>query len=164
MQMERNGVRVRNAAPNDVPLIVEFIHALAAYEKLSGQCVITETMLREHLFGTRPYCEVLIGEDARGPAGFALFYYNYSTFLGKPGIYLEDLFVLPERRGTGIGKALFSEVAAQAAARGCGRMEWSVLDWNEPSIGFYKSMGASMMTEWTTCRLTGDALRAFSAK
>jgi GNAT superfamily N-acetyltransferase len=154
---------VRNARPDDVPQIAQFIRDLAAYEKLSDQCFVKEEQLREHIFGARPYCEVLIGEDESGPAGFALFFHNYSTFLAKPGIYLEDIFVLPERRGGGLGKALFTAVARVAVQRNCGRMEWAVLDWNEPAIGFYKKLGATLMDDWTTCRLTGDALRAIGA-
>ena len=155
---------VREATPSDIPLIAKFVRDLAAYEKLSDQCFVSEERLREHLFGARPYCEVLIGEDQHGPAGFALFFYNYSTFLAKPGLYLEDIFVLPERRGSGVGKALFTAVARLAVRRGCGRMEWAVLDWNEPAIGFYKKLGANLMTDWTTCRLTGDALLAIGGE
>lgn len=154
-----NNICVRKALPGDLGLIVKLIRDLAEYEKLSAECFVSEEKLREHLFGPRPYCEVLIGEDERGPAGFALFFHNFSTFLAKPGIYLEDIFVLPERRGSGLGKALFKAVAKLAVERGCGRMDWAVLDWNEPAIGFYKKLGAKMMTDWTTCRLTGDALR-----
>jgi GNAT superfamily N-acetyltransferase len=139
-------------------LILSFIRGLAEYERLLDECVATEDLLREHLFGAHPYCEVVIAEDAEGPAGFALFFHNYSTFLAKPGIYLEDLFVLPERRGRGLGKALLAHLANLAVERGCGRLEWSVLDWNEPSIGFYRSLGARLLDEWTICRVSGVAL------
>jgi GNAT superfamily N-acetyltransferase len=149
---------IRPATPTDLSLILCFIRGLAEYERLLDECVATEDLLREHLFGARPYCEVVIAEDAEGPAGFALFFHNYSTFLAKPGIYLEDLFVRPERRGQGMGKALLVHLAKLAVERGCGRLEWSVLDWNEPSIGFYRSLGARLMDEWTICRVSGEAL------
>jgi GNAT superfamily N-acetyltransferase len=155
-------ISVRPAAPADVPLILRFICGLAEYERLLHACVATEAALHEHLFGARPFAEVVIAEDADGPAGFALFFHNYSTFLAKPGIYLEDLFVLPERRGAGFGKALLVRLAQIAVARGCGRVEWSVLDWNEPSIGFYRGLGARLLDEWTTCRLDGAALAALA--
>src|SRR5215212_1419037 len=150
---------IRPATPADLSLILSFIRGLAEYERLLDECVATENRLREHLFGARPYCEVVIAEDAEGPAGFALFFHNYSTFLAKPGIYLEDLFVRPERRGRGFGKALLAHLARVAVERGCGRLEWSVLDWNEPSIGFYRSLGARLMDQWTMCRLSGEALK-----
>ena len=156
--MSASTIVVRPARPSDLSLILSFIRGLAEYERLLDECVATEDLLREHLFGARPYCEVVIAEDAEGPAGFALFFHNYSTFLAKPGIYLEDLFVLPERRGRGLGKALLAHLAKLAVERGCGRLEWSVLDWNEPSIGFYRSLGARLMDEWTICRVSGDAL------
>lgn len=156
--MSHSDVTIRSATPDDVALVLRFIRGLAEYERLLDQVEATEEALREHLFGPRPYGEVIIAEDAGEPAGFALFFFNYSTFLAKPGIYLEDLFVLPERRGQGIGKALLVRLAQIAVERGCGRVQWQVLDWNEPSIGFYKSLGAGLMDEWTTCRLTGDAL------
>ena len=146
------------ATEADVPLILSFIRGLAGYEKLRHECVATEADLRETLFGPRPYAEVLIARDAGEPAGFALFFHNYSTFLAKPGIYLEDLLVVPEHRGRGIGKALLVELARLARGRGCGRLEWWVLDWNEPSIAFYKSLGAVPMDEWTVFRLTEDAI------
>src|SRR5262249_42837033 len=149
---------IRPATPADVPTIAELIRALAEYEKLAHQVVLDEAKLREHLFGPRPYAEVIIAEDAGQVVGFALFFYNYSTFLGQPGIYLEDLFVRPERRGQGHGKALLVELAGIAVERGCGRLEWSVLDWNEPSIAFYKALGAKAMDEWTVYRVTGAEL------
>ena len=151
---------IRPATPDDVPAIARLIRALAVYEKLSHEVVLDEVNLREHLFGPRPYCEAVIAEDAGLPVGFALYFFNYSTFLAKPGLYLEDLFVLPEYRDRGLGKALFLEVARRAVERDCGRFEWAVLDWNEPAIGFYKKMGAVAMDDWTVYRLTGPALEA----
>lgn len=161
--MAKGEIRVRAAEPRDVPLIIDFIRGLAAYERLLDACVASEAALREHLFGPRRYCEVLIAEDAAGPAGFALFFHNYSTFLTRPGIYLEDLFVLPERRGQGFGKALLRRLAQIAVERGCGRLEWAVLDWNAPAIGFYRRLGARLLDEWTICRLDGEALRRLAA-
>ena len=152
------GIVVRPAVPADVPLIFSLIRGLAEYERLLDEFVGTEAALQEHLFGARPFAEVLIAEDDRGPGGLALYFHNYSTFLMKPGIYLEDIFVLPERRGSGLGKALLSRLAEIAVERGCGRLEWAVLDWNEPAIGFYKRLGARLMDEWTICRLTGEPL------
>lgn len=151
-------LQIRIAERADVPAIARFIGALAEYEKLAHAYVATEADLAETLFGARPYAEVLIADWAGEPAGFALYFHNYSTFLGRPGLYLEDLFVLPELRGKGIGKALLARLAAIAVERGCGRLEWSVLDWNAPSIEFYRRCGAVSMDEWTTFRLTGDAL------
>jgi GNAT superfamily N-acetyltransferase len=151
-------IAIRPAAASDLPLIAELIRALAAYEKLSGEVRFDEAVLGEKLFGTRPYAEVLIGEVDGVAQGFALFFHNFSTFEGKPGIYLEDLFVLPEARGLGLGKALIAELARIAVARGCARLEWWVLDWNEPSIAFYKSLGAKPMDEWTVMRVDGAAL------
>jgi GNAT superfamily N-acetyltransferase len=151
--------RVVPASVADVPVILEMIRGLADYEKLSHLVTATEEMLRETLFGDRPAAEVLLAySDGDECAGFALFFPNYSTFLAKPGIYLEDLYVKPHARGKGLGLALLTEIARLAVARGCGRVEWSVLDWNEPSIGFYKKLGAVPMNEWTVFRLTGDAL------
>lgn len=149
---------IRPATPADVPTVTRLIRALAEYEQLSHTLALDEARLRDHLFGPRPYCEVLIAEDAGTPVGYALFFPVYSTFLTRPNIYLEDLFVLPECRGRGHGKALLVALAKLAVERGCGRLEWSVLNWNEPSIGFYKSLGAVPMDEWTVYRLTGDAL------
>jgi len=150
---------IRPAVPSDVPAIARLIRALAEYEKLSNTVVLDEARLHEHLFGPRPYAEVLIAEDGGQVVGFALFFHNYSTFLGKPGIYLEDLFVLPEFRGRGHGKALLVELAKAAVARDCGRVEWSVLNWNTPAIEFYKSLGARALDEWTVYRLTGAELQ-----
>ena len=151
-------ITIRPAAPDDVPTILGFIRALADYEHLSHACVATEDQLRLHLFGPRPAAEVLVGELDGRPIGFALFFPNFSTFLAKPGIYLEDLFVLPEARGHGVGKALLTAVAKLAVEREAGRLEWAVLDWNAPAIGFYRSVGAVPMDDWTTMRVTGDAL------
>ncbi len=150
---------IRPATPDDVLTVLGFIRALADYEKLAHAVVATDDTLRKHLFGPRPAAEVLIGELDGRPVGFALFFPNFSTFLAKPGVYLEDLFVLPEARGRGVGKALLIAVAKLAVERDAGRLEWSVLDWNAPAIGFYKSVGAEPMDEWTTMRVTGDALR-----
>ena len=149
---------IRPAAPADVPTIARLIRALAEYERLADHVVLDEADLRDHLFGPRPYCEALIAEDGGTPVGFALFFHNYSTFRGKPGVYLEDLFVYPEYRGRGHGKELLSALAKLALERGCCRLEWSVLNWNEPAIGFYKSLGAVPMDEWTVYRVTGEAL------
>lgn len=151
-------LRIRPAVPADTPLILELIRALADYEKLLDRCVASEERLAATLFGPRAYAETLIAEWDGEPAGFALFFHNYSTFLARPGIYLEDLFVKPERRGKGIGKALLKRLAELAVERECGRVEWAVLTWNEPSIGFYKSLGAVPLDDWRVFRLTGDAL------
>ena len=150
---------VRAATRADLETIIALIHGLADYEREPDAVVLDPDEMAEHLFGPRPYAEVLIAEDALdGPVGFALFFHNYSTWLGKPGIWLEDLFVKPEQRGHGHGKALLVELARIAVERGCGRVEWSVLDWNEPSIAFYKALGAVAMDEWTTFRLEGGAI------
>jgi GNAT superfamily N-acetyltransferase len=157
--MSAETTEIRYAAPEDVPLVLAFIRGLAEYEKLASQVVATEEGLRESLFGARPACEVLIATHGGRPAGFALFFHNYSTFLGQRGVYLEDLFVIPELRGKGIGKALLERLAAIAQERGCGRLEWAVLDWNTPAIDFYRKLGAATMDDWTVFRLTGEALR-----
>jgi len=154
---------IRNATGEDVPLILSFIHELAEYEKLSHKVSATEEILRNSLFGERPVAEVLIGESDGRPAAFALFFHNFSTFLGRPGIYLEDLYVRPEFRGQGIGMAMFSRLARLAKERGCGRLEWSVLDWNEDAIRFYKKLGAVPMDEWTTLQVTGAELDGLAA-
>ena len=151
-------ILVREASAADVALILAFIRELAEYERLSHEVVATEDGLRESLFGERPYAEVLIAEHDGSPAGFALFFHNYSTFLGRPGIYLEDLYVRPEFRGAGTGKKLLVRLARLARSRGCGRLEWWVLDWNEPSIGFYEKLGAVPMDDWTVYRVSGPAL------
>jgi GNAT superfamily N-acetyltransferase len=152
-------LHIRPAVSDDVPLILELIRALAEYEKLAHVCIATEEQLERTLFGPRPYAEAVVAEWDGEPAGFALFFHNYSTFLAQPGIYLEDLFVKPEYRGRGIGKALLVRLARIAEARDCGRIEWSVLNWNEPSIGFYKSLGAAPLEDWTVFRMTGEGLR-----
>jgi GNAT superfamily N-acetyltransferase len=149
---------IRSAARADLPLIAELIRALADFEKLAGEVRFDEAVLGETLFGPRPYAEVLIGELDGEPMGFALFFHNFSTFEGRPGIYLEDLFVRPEARGRGLGKALLAELARLAVARDCARLEWWVLDWNAPAIGFYRSLGARPMDEWTVMRVDGPAL------
>jgi GNAT superfamily N-acetyltransferase len=157
-------IAVVPATVDDIPTILHFIRGLAAYEHLEHECLATEDMLRATLFGARPAAEVLIGSLDGAPVGFALFFPTYSTFLARPGIWLEDLFVEPEHRGRGVGTALLAHLAALAVARESGRLEWSVLDWNEPSIGFYRALGAVPMEEWTTQRLTGDALHALAAR
>lgn len=149
---------VRNAVSADLPLIAQFIRDLAEYERLAHEVRFDEAVLGDRLFGARPYAEVLIGEIDGVPQGFALFFHNFSTFEGKPGVYLEDLFVRPEARGTGLGKALLKRLAAIAVERDCARLEWWVLDWNEPAIAFYRSLGAKLMDEWTVMRVDGDAL------
>jgi GNAT superfamily N-acetyltransferase len=157
-------IEIRSATTDDAPLILEFIRGLAEYEKLAHEAVATEEGLRATLFGEHPQAEVILAFDGGHPAGFALFFHNYSTFLGKRGLYLEDLFVKPEARGKGVGRALLVELARIAKARDCGRFEWSVLDWNEPAIRFYKSLGARPMDDWTIFRVTGDALDALANK
>ena len=149
---------ITNAVEADVPLILTFIKALAEYERLADRVVATEEGLRATLFGARPYAECVIARWAGEPAGFALFFHNYSTFLGRPGVYLEDLFVKPELRGKGVGRSLLQHLAKIALDRDCGRLEWSVLDWNESAIGFYKSLGAEPLDDWTIFRVKGDAL------
>ena len=151
-------LEIRAATEDDFPLILSLIKELAEYERLSHEVVATEEMLRESLFGERRVAEVLICHHAGEPAGFALFFHSFSTFLGKPGIYLEDLYVKPEFRGVGIGRALLVHLARLARERGCGRLEWAVLDWNKPAIGFYKGLGASPVSGWTTYRVTGKSL------
>lgn len=151
-------IEIRFTTKKDVPLLREFICALADYECLSEECFATEEMLERTLFGKKPAAEALIAYFNDAPAGFALFFHNYSTFLAQPGLYLEDLFVKPELRRRGIGHALFLRLAQIACERGCGRFEWSALDWNTPAIQFYERMGAKAMSEWTVYRLTGEAL------
>ena len=151
--------RLRPAAPEDVPAIAELIRGLAEYEELSSECKTDESRLRDHLFGDTRYAEVILAEVDSQPVGFALFFHSYSTFLSKPGIHLEDLYVKPRFRGNGIGKALLTRITRIAAERGCGRVEWLVLDWNTPSIEFYKSaFGAKPVDGWTVFRLTEDQL------
>jgi len=149
---------IKPATVGDISLILSFIKKLAVYEKLTHEVTATEDVLRETLFGVRRYAEVVIGYHHGEPSGFALFFHSYSTFLGKPGIYLEDLFVDEQHRGKGFGKALLVYLARLAKERNCGRLEWAVLDWNEPSINFYKSLGARLMDEWMVFRLTGESL------
>ena len=149
---------IRAATGGDVKEILRLIHELAVYEKLEHMAVGTEAMLHESLFGARPCAEAIIAERGGRAVGFALYFATFSTFLCKPGLYLEDLFVEPEHRGAGIGKGLLRELAALALARGCGRFEWRVLDWNEPSIRFYESLGATVMPEWELVRMTEPAL------
>lgn len=149
---------LRPAQSADVPVIFQLIQALAEYEKLSHAVTGSAESLHEHLFGSHPYAEVIIAEYAGQAVGFALFFHNYSTFLTQPGIYLEDLFVLPQYRGQGIGKAILSYLAGLAVERGCGRLEWSVLDWNESAIAFYRRMGAAVLPDWRICRVTGESL------
>ena len=150
--------KLRPATIDDVPLILQFIRELAEYERMLDDVVATEDMLRETLFGPRPAAEVILCHEGDVPAGFALFFHNYSTFRGRPGIYLEDLFVRPEFRGKGYGKLLLATLAQLCVERNCARLEWWVLDWNTPSINFYKNLGALPMDEWTVYRLTGAAL------
>lgn len=152
-------VQIRKARPEEAADIIEFIRELAQYEKLEHEMVATPELLKENLFGPKAYAEVLFLEEEQKKVGFALFFHNFSTFLGKPGIYLEDLFVKPECRGKGYGKRLLIHLAKLAVERNCGRLEWSVLDWNTPAIEFYKSLGAVPMSEWTAHRLTGEALK-----
>jgi GNAT superfamily N-acetyltransferase len=156
-------ITIRPAAEHEVPVILQFIRNLAQYEHLEHQVVATEAMLSEVLFGPRPYAEVVFACLAGEPVGFALFFHNFSTFLGRPGIYLEDLFVRPEARGHGVGRRLLTWLAAEAVSRNCGRLEWSVLDWNEPSIRFYRNLGAVLMNEWKIFRVTGPALSQLAA-
>ena len=158
-----DAVHIRPATEADVPLIVRLIRGLAEYERLLHECQATEARVRTSLFGPKPDAEVVIAEVDGASAGFALFFPNYSTFLAQRGIYLEDLFVLPEYRGRGAGRALLAHLARLALARDCGRLEWSVLDWNEPAIRFSRSLGAVPMDEWTVQRVTGEALHRLAA-
>jgi GNAT superfamily N-acetyltransferase len=150
--------QIKPATADDVPLILSFIKELAEYEKLAHEAVATEESLRTHLFGPKPYAEVIIGYLDHEPVSFALYFYNFSTFLGKPGLYLEDLFVKQVTRGQGIGQKMLVYLARLAKERGCGRLEWWVLDWNETAIKFYQRLGAIPMDEWTVFRVTGQAL------
>jgi GNAT superfamily N-acetyltransferase len=155
-------IAIRRAEAHEVPLILQFIRDLAQYEKLSHEVVVTEASLRETLFGPRPYAEVVFACLDDEPVGFALFFHNYSTFLGQPGIFLEDLFVRPSARGHGVGKVLLQWLARTAVERKCGRLEWNVLDWNAPAIGFYLKLGARPLDEWTTYRVAGAELQALA--
>ena len=162
-QSQPSTVSIRPATPSDTALILRFIRELAVYEKLEHAVVATEQDIERALFGEQPHAEVVIAEEGDQPAGFALYFQTFSTFRGRPGLYLEDLYVTPASRGKGYGRALLAHLAQIAVARGCARFEWSVLDWNEPAIGFYKSLGAVPMDEWTVYRLTGDALSALGS-
>src|SRR5690349_2161592 len=162
--MPHQEFRIELATERDIPVILELSKGLAEYEKLSHEVVATEEGLRDSLFGARRVAEVLIGYAGAEPVGFAVFFHNYSTFLGRLGIYLEDLFVLPEWRRRGLGSQLLHRLAQIAVERGCGRLEWAVLDWNEPAIQFYKKLGAQPMHEWTVFRVTGEALKRLAAK
>ncbi len=155
---------IRPAAPHEIPLVLEFIRELAVYERLEAQVVASEADLTAALFGARPYAEVVFACLAEAPVGFALFFHNFSTFLGKPGLYLEDLFVRPAARGRGIGRRLIAWLAQEALARGCARLDWAVLDWNTPSIGFYQRLGAVALDDWITFRLSGAALSGLAQR
>jgi GNAT superfamily N-acetyltransferase len=164
MKSYHQAFSIRKAEQADVSLILHFIMKLAEYEKLSHEVVATEADLERYLFGDEKVAEVLIGYEGELPVGFALFFHNFSTFLGKPGIYLEDLFILEEHRGKGYGTKLLVRLAALAIERTCGRLEWAVLDWNESSIEFYKSLGATMMDEWVVNRMSGESLVKLALK
>ena len=150
--------QIRPARVEDVPVILQLIRDLATYERAPHEVTATEEQLVDVLFGERPAAEVLLAFEGKSPVGFAVYFYNFSTWLGRPGLYLEDLFVRPDNRGKGYGRALLIELAKIARDRGCGRMEWAVLDWNEPAIKFYHSLGAKPMDEWTVFRLTRDGI------
>ncbi len=159
-----NGFALRAATPADVPAIVGLIRELAEFERLSHLVVITPEALHRHLFGCRPVVECVVAEAGGAIVAFALFFTNFSTFLGKPGLYLEDLYVQPAQRGAGIGRGLLEHLGALAVERDCGRFEWAVLDWNENAIRFYERMGATLMHDWRICRVTGDALARFGRR
>jgi len=156
--MNKPTFTLRSATPADLPAIVGLIRELAAFEKLEHLVVATPESMAPHLFGARPAAEAVVGQVNGAVVAFALFFTNFSTFLGRPGLYLEDLYVQPAHRGTGLGRALLQHLGALAVERGCGRFEWSVLDWNENAIRFYESMGATVMPDWRICRITGDTL------
>src|ERR1041385_999889 len=151
-------MKIRTATPEDVPIILQLIHDLATYERAPDEVTATKEQLNQVLFGPRPAAEVVLALEGNAPVGFAVFFHNFSTWLGRPGLYLEDLFVKPEERGKGYGRALLVHLANIARDRGCGRMEWAVLDWNEPAIQFYRALGAKPMHEWTVFRLTRDEI------
>jgi len=155
-------VRIRPAEPADVPVVAELIWQLARFEKLEKEVVLTEELLRAGLFGSRPYAEAVLADENGEPIGFALFFHTFSTFLARPGLYLEDLFVLPEHRGRGVGRALLGHLARLAVERGCGRLEWAVLNWNKEAIRFYERLGAHPNSEWTVYRLAGEALHSLA--
>jgi GNAT superfamily N-acetyltransferase len=150
---------IRQATENDISTVLWFIRQLADYERLSQEMVVSEKLLRENLFGSRPAAEVILAYHQQRPVGFAVFFHNFSTFLGQSGLYLEDLFVIPDMRGKGFGRAMLIHLARIAYERKCGRFEWSVLDWNESAIRFYERLGAVPMNEWTVFRLAGEALK-----
>src|SRR5258707_8655069 len=156
--MTRTDFRIRPARVEDVSIILELIRDLATYERAPNEVTVTEEQLVDVLFGERPAAEVLLAFEGQSPVGFAVFFYNFSTWLGRPGLYLEDLFVKPDERGKGYGRALLVELAKIARDRGCGRMEWAVLNWNEPAIKFYQALGAKPMDEWTVFGLTADKI------
>ena len=159
---KRSGFQIRPAHVEDVSIILELIRDLATYERAPGDVVATEEQLVDVLFGERPVAEVLLAFEGESAVGFAVYFYNFSTWLGRPGLYLEDLFVKPEKRGKGYGRALLVELAKMARDRGCGRMEWAVLNWNEPAIKFYRALGAKPMDEWTVFRLTRDGIASLA--
>jgi GNAT superfamily N-acetyltransferase len=164
MATKRSGLRIRAATRRDAPTIVRLIRGLAEYEKLGHECRATVQRIRRHGFGPRRYFETLICERDGAAVGFALYFFTFSTFLARPTLYLEDLFVVPEERGKGAGRALLSALARIAMRKGCGRMEWAVLDWNTPSIGFYERLGATLRREWLLTRLTGAPLQSLAGK
>jgi GNAT superfamily N-acetyltransferase len=157
-------LEIRTGRPADVPLIASLIRGLAVFEKLEDEVTLTEDLLAKGLFGDRPYAETLLAEEDGTPVGFALFFHSFSTFLARPGLYLEDLFVVPEHRGHGVGRALLVALARLAVERHCGRLEWSVLDWNRDAIDFYERLGARPNSEWTVYRLAGEALRSLAGE
>ncbi len=158
------GLTLRFATADDIPVILELIKELADYEKLSHEVMATEEMLKKSLFGERPVAEVIIADYLIKPVRFSLFFHNFSTFLGRPGIYIEDIYIKPEHRGMGIGKTILSYIATLAVERDCGRLEWCVLDWNITALNFYNGLGARALDEWTVCRLTGDTLSNLSGE
>ena len=160
----KRSLSIRPATVADVPVILELIRELATYERAPNEVTATEKQLVHVLFGPRPFAEVLLAFEEETPVGFAVFFHNFSTWLGQPGLYLEDLFVRPEQRGKGYGRALLVHLAEIAHERGCGRMEWAVLDWNEPAIQFYKKLGAAPLDEWTVFRLTRDGIAKLAGK
>jgi GNAT superfamily N-acetyltransferase len=159
IKTKEKGFLIREAERKDVPLVLSFIRKMGEYEKLSHEVVASEELLERYLFGNRRFAEVILGYYNEVPVGFALYFFNFSTFLSRPGIYLEDIFVLEEYRRMGFGKVMLSYLAKTAVERECGRLEWVVLDWNEPSIKFYKSLGAKLMNEWIITRMTGPSLK-----
>ena len=160
--MSTQDLSIRRATRADVPLVLTFVRDLAEYEKLSHMVVATEESLAEELFGPKSHVEVLLGYSGAEPVAFAVYFHNFSTFLGRKGLYLEDLFVRPAQRRRGFGRAMLCEVSRIAAERNCGRLEWSVLDWNEPAIFFYEQLGATIMHEWKLVRVTGEALQTLA--